>query len=236
MSNEKPIKTYTDYQLYLGSKVRSEVFPCCENECYGVECEEKHKPNFIPVPTEDIPTSTSVENIIPITPLGIIGYGKSKGGTITFNTSEQAVPSIQVANIKSSSLTRINKNRCYKISTKVCLASNSIKGISPQLLIYAGTSVGDDGEIMVGSSATNNLIDTTVGISIKGDGTTSFATFTSSKIINGDALKDKNIKFAINSQNGRDGDNIIVIGETQTNGVRNCIYIEDIGGYIPDLD
>ena len=42
MSNEKPIKTYTDYQLYLGSKVRSEVFPCCENECYGVECEEKH--------------------------------------------------------------------------------------------------------------------------------------------------------------------------------------------------
>ena len=103
-------------------------------------------------------------------------------------------------------------------------------------MIYAGTSVGDDGEIMVGSSATNNLIDTTVGMSIKGDGTTSFATFTYSEIINGDALKDKNIKFAINSQNGRDGDNIIVIGETQTNGVRNFIYIEYIGGYIPDLD
>lgn len=48
MSYEKPIKTYRDYQLYLGSRVRAEHTPCCEQDkCYGVECEEKHKPNFI---------------------------------------------------------------------------------------------------------------------------------------------------------------------------------------------
>ena len=48
MSYEKPIKTYRDYQLYLGSRVRAEHTPCCEQDkCYGIECEEKHKPNFI---------------------------------------------------------------------------------------------------------------------------------------------------------------------------------------------
>jgi len=237
MSYEKPIKTYSDYQLYLGSRVRAEHTPCCEQDkCYGVECEEKHKPNFMPVPTDNIPISTSVENIIPSTPMGIIAYGKGKGGTITFTHSITAVPSKQIAHIKKSSIQRIDVTRCYKISTKVCLASSSSNGISPQLLIYAGTSVGKDGEIMVGSSVSNNLIDTTVGINIKGEGTTQFATFTSSKIINGDSLKDKNIKFAINSQNGSVGDTLIVVGETQENGIRNCIYIEDIGGYIPDLD
>ncbi len=232
------IKTYTDYQLYLGSRVRSEHNICCNQDpCCDVKCDEQLPPNFIPTPTDNDRISNSIENIIPSVPLGIIGYGKSKGGTITFNAATTSVPSKQIAHIKKESLTQIKSNRCYKISTKICLASNSADGITPQLLIYAGNSVGDDGEIMVGSSASNNLIDTTVGMSIKSNNNDiCFATFTSSKIINGDSIKDKNIKFAINSQNGNEGESIIVIGETQTNGVRNSIYIEDIGGYIPDLD
>ena len=83
----------------------------------------------------------------------------------------------------------------------------------------------------------NTLIDKTVGTINTGSGDTGiYTTFTSSRLVNGELIKDKFIKFAIKNQAGVVGDKITVVLETETNFVRNNIYVEDTGCYVSNLD
>jgi hypothetical protein len=144
---------------------------------------------------------------------------------------------MQVAELSKLQLKNVQEKRSYRINTKVYMSFSSLSGTSPELLIYTSDFEGCDGEEMDLTDNDNTLIDKTVGTINTGSGDTGiYTTFTSSRLVNGELIKDKFIKFAIKNQAGVVGDKITVVLETETNFVRNNIYVEDTGCYVSNLD
>jgi hypothetical protein len=231
------IKTYSRNQLYLGYRVRKEHPTCCDD--FPDDCPIRHIPNPLPVPSGNIPPYPDLPTNTNCPSLGLVAYSKSKATSdivYIYNGSSNQNP-MQVAELSKLQLKNVQEKRSYRINTKVYMSFSSLSGTSPELLIYTSDFEGCDGEEMDLTDNDNTLIDKTVGTINTGSGDTGiYTTFTSSRLVNGELIKDKFIKFAIKNQAGVVGDKITVVLETETNFVRNNIYVEDTGCYVSNLD